>query len=109
MFCNNSNFDITSENICYNSYQESIQNDPDFIKNHPKCMACSIHPISKYENTHSWKTTKTNIEHVCLYNPSADTIRTITFSNGTLLNFSAAGTSTTELVGFGEIVNFTKL
>ena len=68
----NSNFNVSSENICYNSYQESIRNDPDFIKNHPKCMACTVYPQNKYKDTHSWNTTKTNIEHVCLYDPSAE-------------------------------------
>jgi hypothetical protein len=75
-----SNFNITSENICYNTYQESIRNDPDFIKNHPKCMVCSIHPIQTYKDTPSWKATQTNIEHVCLYNPSAE-------SNSKYLNY----------------------
>jgi hypothetical protein len=69
---NDSDFGITRNDICYNPQQELIKSNPDFISQHPGCMVCTVNNKDDYKNTKSWRNTHTNIEQVCLYNPSAE-------------------------------------
>jgi len=63
----NSTFNIDKNTICYKNTTTPISNE--YIISHPDCMACSIN--DDYENTKSWKNTKTNIDKVCLFNNNA--------------------------------------
>jgi hypothetical protein len=67
----NSDFNITADNICYADHMDKLAADPEFKKKYPNCMVCSVNPESNYKFTNSYKNTKTNINKVCLFNPNA--------------------------------------
>lgn len=75
-----SDFNITKDKICYRDYGNHMSNDPNFKNKYPDCMVCSVNTESDYENTNSWKNTKTNIQKVCLFNPNAP-------ANSAILNY----------------------
>ena len=67
----NSTFGITKNNICYRHNGKPIQTTPAFTEQYPNCMVCTVESPNDVHNTHSWQHTKTNIDKVCLYNPTA--------------------------------------
>ena len=67
-----SDFNIDKNKICYQQKGSYLDNDPNFIKNYPQCMVCSINPSDNYKNMPSWDNTKTNIKEVCLFNPNPE-------------------------------------
>jgi hypothetical protein len=79
---NGSNFNITRNDICYNAHQELINSNPDYISQHPECMVCTINGENDYKNTKSWRNTQTNIEQICLFNPTAENESKILNLNG---------------------------
>lgn len=78
----NSDFNITRNDICYSPQQELINSNPNFISQHPECMVCTINNKDDYKNTKSWKNTRTNIEQVCLFDPSVESESNILNLNG---------------------------
>lgn len=68
----NSTFGITKNDICYRSNGKPIKADADFISKFPDCMVCSVENTDGLKNTNTWKYTKTNINKVCLFNPTAE-------------------------------------
>lgn len=68
----NSTFDINKNNICHRHDGKSIKPTSDFLQKYPECMVCSIESDQNIYDSNSWKTTKTNINKVCLFNPSAE-------------------------------------
>ena len=77
MITNPSTFGIEKNDICYNKIDSD--NMEDTIQKYPECMVCSIND-KNYKDYNSWKTTKTNIKEVCLYNPNAG-------ANSDILNY----------------------
>jgi hypothetical protein len=69
----NSTFSIDKNNICYRSNGQLVKPTVEFLQKYPECMVCSVESEQNLYNTNSWKTTKTNINKVCLYNPDAET------------------------------------
>lgn len=68
----NSTFGIAKNDICYRSNGKPIKTTPDFIAKYPNCMVCTVEDPNDVYNTHSWQHTRTNIDKVCLYNPTAE-------------------------------------
>lgn len=68
----NSTFDIDKNNICYRNDGNPIKPTVEFLQRYPECMVCSVESEKDVYNTNSWKTTKTNINKVCLFNPDAE-------------------------------------
>jgi len=77
-----SDYNISKDDICYRDYKKSLSNDSQFKIKYPECMVCDVNNDSDYTNTKSWKTTKTNIQKVCLFNPNAPSASTILNYNG---------------------------
>lgn len=67
----NSAFDIDKNNICYRHDGIPIKPTTDLLNKYPECMVCSVEPSEDIYNSKAWKTTKTNINKVCLFNPTA--------------------------------------
>lgn len=67
----NSTFDIDKNNICYRHDGKPIKPTQDLLNKYPECMVCSVEPSDNVYNSKAWKTTKTNINKVCLFNPTA--------------------------------------
>ncbi len=63
---------INKNIICYQDKGKLIETTPEFLKNYPECMVCSINESSDLKDSLGWKNTKTNISEVCLYNPNPD-------------------------------------
>lgn len=68
----NSTFAIDKNNICYRNDGNPIKPTAEFLQRYPECMVCSVESEQDIYNTNSWKTTKTNINKVCLFNPDAE-------------------------------------
>lgn len=69
----NSTFGITKNDICYRANGKSIKPTPDFISKYPNCMVCTVESEnSSLYDSKGWKETRTNIDKVCLYNPTAE-------------------------------------
>ena len=62
-----SDFNITKNDICYRDNGKLIKTDDDFLAKYPQCMTCSVHEKNIYD-TREWQNTKTNIDKVCLFN-----------------------------------------
>ena len=68
----NSTFTIDKNNICHRQNGTQIKPTVEFLQKYPECMVCSVESEQDVYDTNSWKTTKTNINKVCLYNPAAE-------------------------------------
>lgn len=68
----NSTFEIDKNNICYRHDGKPIKPSQEFISKYPECMVCSIEHGHDVHDSNSWKYTRTNIDKVCLYNPTAE-------------------------------------
>jgi hypothetical protein len=68
----NSSFDIDKNQICHRHDGKPIKPTVEFLQRYPECMVCSVESEDNVYNNNSWKTTKTNIDKVCLYNPDAE-------------------------------------
>lgn len=66
----NSDFNITATDICYKNNKSDISQEI-LIKEYPNCMVCSVTDKKNLHNSPSWHNTHTNINSVCLYNPSS--------------------------------------
>lgn len=64
----NSTFGIDKNKICFGSGANTGAEIGKFTE----CMVCSVIPDDQLENSRSWKTTRTNINKVCLFNPNVD-------------------------------------
>lgn len=62
----NSTFDIDKDKICFGTGTGTG------ARKYTECMVCSVIPDDQLENSRSWKTTRTNINRVCLFNPNID-------------------------------------
>jgi len=69
----NSTFDIDKNKICYRQDGKLIKPTVDFLQKYPECMVCTVESEQNLYESNPWKTTKTNINKVCLYNPTAET------------------------------------
>lgn len=69
---NNSTFDIAKNEICYRNNGKPFKPTKEFLSQYPNCMVCSIEDENNLYDSNGWKNTKTNINKVCLYNPSAE-------------------------------------
>jgi len=67
-----SNFNITRDDICYRSEGKAINPTPTFMEQYPNCMVCSTEPEQSLYHSNTWFDTKTNINQVCLFNPTAE-------------------------------------
>jgi ABC-type maltose transport system permease subunit len=68
----NSTFNLTKDDICYRSNGKPIKANQNFMNKYPNCMVCSVEGEKNLKNTATWNDTRTNINQVCLYNPSAE-------------------------------------
>ena len=68
-----STFQIEKNDICYRHNGKPINPDSTFMEQYPNCMVCSIEDPAILPNSNAWINTKTNINQVCLYNPTAET------------------------------------
>ena len=68
----NSTFNISKNDICYRSNGKPINPDPSFVKNYPNCMVCSTESPETLSNSNAWQHTRTNINKVCLFNPTSE-------------------------------------
>lgn len=68
----NSTFGISKNDICYRHNGQPIKPTPEFIQKYPDCMVCSVESEQDVYDTNTWKNTRTNINKVCLYNPTAE-------------------------------------
>lgn len=68
LIVSNSTFGIDKNKICFGSGANTGAEIGKFTE----CMVCSVIPDDQLENSRSWKTTRTNINKVCLFNPNID-------------------------------------
>ena len=73
MVLSDSTFGITKNDICYRHNGIPIKPNSNFMEKYPNCMVCSVEEQDILKNSNAWNNTKTNINKVCLYNPTAET------------------------------------
>ena len=69
----NSTFHIDKNQICHRHDGKPIKPTAEFLQKYPDCMVCSVESEKDIYDSNAWKNTHTNINTVCLYNPTAET------------------------------------
>lgn len=67
----NSSFNINKNDICYRTDGKRMKLTKEFTNKYPQCMVCNIIDKNELDDSDSWKSTKTNINEVCLFNPES--------------------------------------